>query len=329
MLVNTAHLSWLSGLILCIVFGLSPVTAAAEHTYQLAHMFARGSLSDQAANKFAERVAAQSKGAVQILITPEGMLGDERENVAQLRKGVLNFSVTGDIIISNIGDHYRVINMPFIYRDAQHALQAYESSLGNTIRNNLKNEGIEALSWHYVGTRMLTAQKPIRNANDLKGLRLRLPQDSASITTWQALGADIKQVQFTELATALKQGRVDAQENPPNFIRANQLYLHQKYLIDTNHMPQRQMFLAGAAFWNKLPADQRALLRHAAAEASRWATAEAAAAQRRDLTWLINNGNMTFIQFDRKGIREIVDNTAKSLAGKEGFLILDKIRALR
>ncbi len=318
------------GLMLMAFVAAMPLhVQSAEQTYKLGHMFARGSIPDKTANKFAEIVAATSKGTLNVVVHPEGILGDERENLAQLRKGILHFSVTGDVVVSNIGDKYRVVNMPFIYRDAQHALKTYDSELGNTIRSNIRAEGVEALSWHYVGTRVLTANKPIRNVGDIKGLSLRLPQDSAWITTWRALGADTQHVQFTELATALRIGRIEAQENPPNFIRANRLHEHQKYLMTTNHMPQRQMILASGEFWKKLQEDKRALLRAAAREASNWATAQAEKQHDEDLIWLTREGGMIRVDFDHKGVSAAVVGVPNALAGKEGQQILEQIQAIQ
>jgi len=302
---------------------------AAQQTYKLGHMFARESLPDRAAGKFSEILATRSQGQLRIQVYPEGLLGDERENLAQLLKGSLHFAVTGDVVVSNIGDKYRVVNMPFMYRSVQHALHTYESDLGLAIRGNIRSEGVDVLSWHYVGTRMLTANKAIRSLADIKGLQLRLPQDSAWIATWQALGANPRQVQFTELATALKIGRVEAQENPPGFIRANRLYENQKYLMTTNHMPQRQMILAAGEFWRKLSASELALIGAAAREAAQWATLQAEMEQRIDQAWLTREGGMTLIEFDFRGVAQAVAGVPAAVAGKDGEAIFNRIRAIR
>ena len=322
-------LTWSLVALLPVACLLPPHAFAAEQVFKLGHMFARNSIPDRAANKFAEIVVSSSKGTLKVEVYPEGLLGDERENLAQLRKGILHFAVTGDVVVSNIGNKYRVVNMPFIYRDPQHALKTYDSELGTVIRDNMRAEGVEALSWHYAGTRVLTANKPIRNLKDIKGLNLRLPQDSAWITTWTALGAITKHIQFPQLATALKLGTVDAQENPPNFIRTNRLHENQKYLITTNHMPQRQMLLASNELWLKLQEDKRVLLRKAAREASNWISTEAEREHVVDLKWLTHEGGMSLVEFDHQGISEAIASVPETLAGHEGQKILDQIRAIR
>ena len=320
----------LFGAFLAAIVLASPLSLqAAERVYKLGHMFARESLPDRAANRFAEILSTRSKGNLRIQVYPEGLLGDERENLAQLLKGTLHLAVTGDVVVSNIGDKFRVVNMPFMYRSVQHALQTYEGDLGLAIRRNIHDQGVDVLSWYYVGTRMLTANKPIRSMADLNGLQLRLPQDSAWIATWQALGANSRQVQFTELASALKAGRVDAQENPPGFIRANRLFENQKYLMTTNHMPQRQMILAAGEFWRKLTPGERTMFTASAREASEWATRQAESEQRMDQEWLTTQGGMTLVEFDVRGIAEAIAGVPAALAGKDGAAIFQQIRAMR
>ena len=39
-----------------------------------------------------------------------------------------------DAIISSLSDKYRVVSMPFLYRDVRHALSVYDGALGAGIQ---------------------------------------------------------------------------------------------------------------------------------------------------------------------------------------------------
>ena len=313
---------------LACLLAWAPLAASALETLNLGHQFARDSIPDRAAHKFADLLRASSQGRLVVAVHPAATFGDEREHVALLRKGALDFTVAGDLIISSLSDQYRVVNLPFLYRDVRHALAVYDGALGAGIRGELKARGLLALSWHHVGNRLLTANKPIRNLNDLKGLNLRLPQDAAWITTWRALGAQPRQVQFSDLGTALKLGKVDAQENPPNFIRASQLYENQKYIMLTRHMPQRQFIFASEKSMQALAPELRAKAHKAAQEASRWATSIAETENLQDLAWLVQEGGMTPIEFDLQGVAERLAPVPASLAGEAGTAVYNTIKAI-
>lgn len=320
--------AWQAAAALLLAGGMAMPAWASSH-FNLGHQFPKGSIPDQAANRFAELVQQKSQGKISVKVHPAAAFGDERDHIALLRKSELDFAITGDLVISSLGDRYLVLNLPFLYRDPAHALAVYDGALGQSMRRELGKRGLTALSWHFVGTRMLTSNRPIHSVAELAGLNLRLPQDATWIAAWRALGAQPRQVQFTDLPAALKLGQVDAQENPPNFIRASKLYENQKFLMTTNHMPQRQFLFAAEGLWSKLSAAQRKLFQEAATEASRYAVSIAETEHQRDLNWLVTEGGMTLVKFDASGVAAALKNLPRDLAGADGEALAAQIQALR
>ena len=56
------------------------------------------------------------------------------------------------------------------------------------------------------------------------------------VKTWEKTGLNIASIAFTELYLALQTGTVDAEENPPNFIRAQKFNEVQDYVMTTDHV---------------------------------------------------------------------------------------------
>ena len=317
----------ITGIWMMVAWGLCPPAAQAALVLRLGHQFPRNSLSDRAAQYFAQQVADKSRGALEIRVFPDASLGDEREQLALLRKQSLDFALTGDLVVSSLSDRFVVVNLPFLYRDSAHAMATYNGPVGQAMRSELAAHGLKALSWHEVGNRMLTANRPVRNIADVRGLKLRLPTaDVAWTAAWRALGANVRQVQFTDLPVALKTGLVEAQENPPGLIRSARLHEHQKYLMDTRHMPQRQFIFTSVPAWNRLNAAQRRIVQQAATAASALAMATAKTEFQRDLDWLIHEGGMTLIPFDASGVPSIIQSVPATLAGTEGEALYREIR---
>lgn len=305
-----------------------PAARAAQRVLKLGHQFAPGSLPDRVAERLAAQLRERSGGSLEVQLIPGAALGDELQHLKLLRSGSLDLSVTGDLIVSSLSDEYLILNLPFLYRDTAHALAAYGSAAGARMRQEMEAGGLRALSWHPVGVRMLTAKRPIAHSQDLQGLRLRLPADVAWTAVWRSLGAQPQQVPFTDLQAALRLGRVEAQENPPNFIRAGQLHLYQSHLMTTAHMPQRQFVFASAPRWAQWTVRERAWVQEAAQEASSWATRTAEEEQQRDLAWLLGPGGMQGVAFDATGIAERLQSIAVALAGEAGRDLYRQIREL-
>ena len=76
----------------------------------------------------------------------------------------------------------------------------------------------------------------IRSPEDLKGLKLRLPQSDVMLAGFKALGADVSPLAFPQLYGALQSGQFDGQENPIATIQSSKFYQVQKYLTLTGHV---------------------------------------------------------------------------------------------
>jgi len=102
----------------------------------------------------------------------------------------------------------------------------------------MKRHGIRIVGMIYHGVRMLTTNEknPVTHPADVKGLRLRTPDITAWIKSWQSVGANVTAFAWGELYMALKQGIVDAQENPLASIRSMKFYEVQKNIILTGHI---------------------------------------------------------------------------------------------
>jgi TRAP-type transport system periplasmic protein len=301
---------------------------SSPRTLTLGHQFAPGSLPDRVAERLASQLRERSGGRIEVQLIPGAALGDELQHLKLLRSGSLDLSVTGDLIVSSLSEEYLVFNLPFLYRDTAHALAAYASPAGLRMREEMKAGGLRALSWHPVGVRMLTAQRPIARVQDMQGLRLRLPADVAWTAVWRMLGAQPVRVAFTDLPAALRLGRVEAQENPPNFIRAGQLHQYQSHLMTTAHMPQRQFVFASGPRWAQWAPREREWVLEAAREASGWAVLMAEQEHQRDMAWLLGQGGMQHVTFDTTGISEQLEPIAVGLAGEAGRSLYRQIRQL-
>src|SRR6266516_5302196 len=96
---------------------------------------------------------------------------------------------------------------------------------------------------------------PIRSADDLRGVKMRVPDGQMFRDVFTALEAQPVTINIRELYQALKERRVDGQENPLVITEVNKLYEVTRYVSVTNHMWSGFNLLANLGFWNGLPPD--------------------------------------------------------------------------
>lgn len=293
-LVSTGYVS-----AVLTVLSTNMTLADATTSLTLAHMFPDDSVANKAAQQFSDLLWLRSFNRYGTEIVGNALLGDESHNVQQLRDGEIQFAITGDVLVSQLLPEMSAVNLPFLYPDIATAVAAYDDWIGGAVREGLHPYGIELLSWHCIGERVLTANHPVQGERELQGLNLRVPVNPVLTQAWSALGADVSNIPFPELAAALSIGTVDAQENPPSIIRSSKLYQEQGYLMLSNHYTQFQFILASQAFFEAQSAEAKEMIRQAAQEVSTNICASSQQGQQRDIDWLLNEGGMKLVAFDK------------------------------
>lgn len=217
------------------------------------------------AEKFKEELAKLVKDRVDVQIFPNAQLGKETEYLEGMRMGTIDGSIHGRH--GQIDGRLDVLNLPMIYRDENHTDIVLRKNLKvqQDIEKILYEKGYKTLGWGELGFRHITTKdRPIRKASDLKGLDIRVPNVPPWLVAFKAWGANPTPMDFAELYSALQQGVVKAQENPPEIIYNSKFFEVQKYMSLTGHANIPCEFQLGRAYWEKLPKDiQQAVIKAA------------------------------------------------------------------
>jgi tripartite ATP-independent transporter DctP family solute receptor len=130
-----------------------------------------------------------------------------------------------------------------------------------------EQKGLKVLAVWENGFRHITNSKhPINVPEDLKGIKLRVPEGKWRVKMFQAYGANPSPMKFSEVFTALQTGVMDGQENPLTQIYSAKLEEVQKYLSLSDHVYTPAYLTVGTNRWKSLPADVRKVLEDTAKE---------------------------------------------------------------
>jgi TRAP-type C4-dicarboxylate transport system substrate-binding protein len=122
-----------------------------------------------------------------------------------------------------------------------------------------KKGGNRPIAAFYYGVRHTTANKAIVKPEDMKGLKLRVPDAPLYIMYPKIAGANATPIAFAEVYLALQNKTVDAQENPLPTILAKKFYEVQTHVNLTGHITEMLLVIVGGHVWNKLSdADKKA-----------------------------------------------------------------------
>ena len=202
--------------------------------------------------KFAEDVAERSNGKLRIKIYPSEQLGSERDCLELLQIGSLDLSKVSAATLGNFDNRFTVFSLPYLMENKKHRYQFFESELAQRFLNGLSQFKLKGLTFYDAGCRNFYSSTPIRNSQDLAGMKIRVMKNPKPIEMVNALGGSATPISFGELYSALQQGVVDgAENNPSSFYSSKHYELCKHYTLD-EHLSTPDLVIMSQKTWDKL-----------------------------------------------------------------------------
>lgn len=224
---------------------------------------------NQYARKLAELVSAKTGGKVVIEVKDSATLGDHLERLEGLRMGSIDMTLTSIGYLGGYDPVFNIFEMPYLFRDEKHQYAVFHGEVGQMVADACPQYGFILIGATEMGARHITnSKRPILTPDDLKGLKIRVPETKSSIDALTAMGGTPTPMAFSELYMGLQQKQVDGQENPFSNIYASKFYEVQDYLSLTGHQRIEQVLLFSKTNWDKLPKEYQDAIRECEPEAN-------------------------------------------------------------
>jgi tripartite ATP-independent transporter DctP family solute receptor len=244
---------------------------AADYTFRQFHNQAVSSPLHRRLVEMWAAIRTETAGRVEAEVFAEnaGIPGSDPAALRMLISGELDFFTLMGGILGQAVPVAEVQQVPFAFRTAADAHAAADGALGAYLREEMAAKGIHGFPVGAFDNGMRqtsSTRKLIVAPQDFEGLRIRLPAGQMFTDTFRALGAEPVTINVNGIYDALKDGKVDAQENPLAVTEVFKLHEVQKHLAMTNHMWSGFNLMANGALWQKLPHDIQATIERNAAK---------------------------------------------------------------
>ena len=250
-------------------------TAGAQTEIKLGHVGEPGSLFQKSADEFAKRANAKLGGKAKVIVYGSSQLGGDKEMIQKLKLGTLDMALPSTVMSSEV-DLFGMFEMPYIVKDRAHMARIEKEIFWPSLEPAAEKKNLKVLAVWENGYRHLTnSRRPIKLPDDLKGIKLRVPEGKWRVKMFEAYGANPSPMKFSELFTALQTGVMDGEENPLTQIYSAKLQEVQKYLSLSGHVYTPAYLTVGSQHWGSLPPDVRAVLEDAAKETQAYVYATA------------------------------------------------------
>jgi tripartite ATP-independent transporter DctP family solute receptor len=240
--------------------------ALAQLELKFGHVGEPGSLFDVSATEFAKRANAKLAGKATIVVYGSSQLGGDKEMLQKLKLGTLDFALPSTVMSSE-ADLFGLFEMPYLVKDRGHMQKIEKAIFWSKLEPAAEAKGLKILAVWENGYRHITNSKhPIVKPEDLKGIKLRIPEGKWRLRMFQAYGSNPSPMKLSEVFTALSTGVMDGQENPLTQIWSQKFQEVQKYLSLSGHVYTPAFVAVGAKRWASLPADVRTIIEDTAKE---------------------------------------------------------------
>lgn len=210
-----------------------------------------------------KKLAAATNGRLTLKMFPNMVLGDEKTMIEQAQAGGIDIVRTSLGPFGPVVPEVNVFNMPFVFRDEAHMRAVIDGPIGDEILAKITNSSanLVGLGWMDSGTRNVFTKKPIRKPADLAGQKVRMMGNPLFVETMNAMGGSGISMGMAELYSSLQTGVVDGAENNEPTFSTQSYYTVTKFYNHTGHLIIPEVFVFSKTSWNKLSADDQALIK--------------------------------------------------------------------
>lgn len=206
--------------------------------------------------KYAEAVEEATDQQVEFEIFGNGEMGGEADVVEQLQLGSVDMSIVTTGVLGDFDNNFSVLDLPFLFRDVDHAYTVLDSDFGNELLEGLHDINLKGIAFWENGVRHVTNnQHPIETPEDMEGLKMRTIENNIFIDTYEAFGAEPVPMAFPEVYSSLQQGVIDGNDQPYTILSGKKIVEVQDYLTELELYYASATLLMSDEFYNSLPED--------------------------------------------------------------------------
>jgi C4-dicarboxylate-binding protein DctP len=268
-LIDRRHLIRLGALGLAAPALVSRASAQAKFTCRIAHTEAIGAPITVAFEKWAGILRERSGGRIDAQHFPAAQLGGLAQALEGSRMGTIQVTTAGPDSEEAVAPEIAVLGGApgFIYRDEAHVDRVLQGPLGQQASEIArKKTGVEFVAYGETGFRHILSKRPVASLDDLKGLKIRVPELRIWVDFWRRLGANPTPLPYSEQYSALSTGVIDGLDSDFFSIVGFKWHEQAKNVTLTSHWFLPKAVRVNARWLDSLPADLRDMVRASAKE---------------------------------------------------------------
>jgi tripartite ATP-independent transporter DctP family solute receptor len=283
--------------------------------------------------KFEELVKKYYGKPINFVLHKNSELGLEKQYFEYMAQGkAVDYAIVSPAHMSTFSKAAPFIDAPFLFRDLKHWNAVLDQDVLKPVADEIAQKAdVMLIGYAGGGTRNIFVNKPVRNMQELKGLKVRVQGAPIWSRTFQAAGMAPTVIAYNEVYNAIQNGVIAAGENEAAGVEQMKFYEVAPHLSMTQHaITIRPLCFSGKTF-KKLDKDLQAAVLKAGKEAGAYGRQIESSEDEAKLAKMEKEGKLKRVPFaGRDQMKQLVDPVMAAYAKEIGAeQILAKINAIK
>lgn len=216
---------------------------------------------------FADKVKEYTNGKVKVNVFVNSTLGNQSDLTEGLSLGTVQIAKTMSTVLSTYNPEIQIFDVPYLFKNEDHFFEVVDGHIGQELaKEALAKNDLVGIGYFYAGKRSVYSNKDINSIDDLKGMKLRVPEAPIYQDMCKSWGASGVTMSVGELYTSLQTGVVDGAENAPIFYENQKHYEAAPYFIQTEHVIAPDIVVMSKSYLESMPKEYQDAIEKAAKE---------------------------------------------------------------
>lgn len=302
---------------------------AKKVTMKIGHVLAESDNVHQALLRFKEAVEKKTGGTLEVQVYPGSQLGSLRQMFEAISLGTQEAGIFDAATPANADPAIGILELPYMFRDLDHVHKMIDGPLGEQVLDGTrKKTGVRTIAGYDTTFRKtFTKGKAINSLDDLKGLKVRVPESPAYVETFKLLGASPTPVAWGELYTSLASGVVQGFENKAEAAVGSRLHEQTKFAAYTGHIFVFNLLMVNDKWFTGLSKDMQQAILETVKDSVAWQR-ERAIKSEVEFEEKMKQAGVQFTRPDPAPFRKAVEPIYADYGKKHGVTeLINKIRS--
>ncbi|TLX64963.1 C4-dicarboxylate ABC transporter [Stutzerimonas nosocomialis] len=297
---------------------------------KFSHVVADNTPKGQGAIMFKRLAEERLPGKVKVEVYPNSSLFGDGKEMEALLLGDVQLIAPSLAKFEHYSKGVQVFDLPFLFDDIDAVDRFQQGEAGQKLLRSMEDKNITGLGYWHNGMKQLSANKPLREPKDARGLKFRVQASAVLDEQFKAVRANPRKMSFAEVYQGLQTGVVNGAENPYSNIYSQKMHEVQKYITESNHGLLDYMVITNTKFWQGLPDDVRGELQNILSEVTVAVNEQADALNQADKQRILDAGTTEIITLtpeQREMWREAMKPVWKKFEGEIGVDLIQAAEA--